>query len=171
MKRNTLCTKDTQDDRIPFGDTPLSRCTYYRRVCDLPAVIDPPGLGRIIMRTSYVWAVTMPAPLGRAVQRNMHQRGTGVGPISTHPRSNRWAFLIRPDIPDDTKLFAELYRLDVSVVREGGTVALPSPTQRSEALRQWIEPPRDMFRPSGLIVVESVRACAGPGRHRAVAHV
>ncbi|WP_433202721.1 DNA-directed RNA polymerase subunit beta [Nocardia sp. CA-107356] len=140
-------------------------------MCDLPAVVDPPGLGRITMRTSHVWAVTMPAPLGQAVRRDLQHRGAGVGPILAHPRSNRWTFLIRPDIPDNTKLFAELYRVDVSVVREGGTVALPSPTSKSEALRQWVEPPRDMFRPSGLIVIESVRACAGPGRRRTTAHV
>jgi len=36
-------------DHVPFGDTPASRCHYYRRVCDLPAHIDPPHLGRIVM--------------------------------------------------------------------------------------------------------------------------
>ncbi len=27
-----------------FGDTPVSRCRYYRQVCGLPAIIDPPEL-------------------------------------------------------------------------------------------------------------------------------
>ncbi|MEU7766500.1 hypothetical protein AB0B25_15390 [Nocardia sp. NPDC049190] len=33
-----------------FGDTPMSRCRYYRQVCDLPAIIVPSPLGRIIIR-------------------------------------------------------------------------------------------------------------------------
>lgn len=158
-------------EQTAFGDTPMSRCAYYRRVCDLPAVIDPPELGRIIMRTSHVWAMTMPAPLGRAVRQVMQRRGVGGGPIVAHPRSNRWSYLVRPDIPDDTRLFAEMYRVDVSVVREGGTVALPFPTAQSGAIRHWIETPRDTFRPSGMVVLDAIRACGGPGRRRAVAHV
>lgn len=149
---------------ISFGDTPRSRCHFYRRVCDLPAVIDPPELGRIIMRASYVGALTMPAPLGRAVRQVMQRRRDAIGPIVAHPRSNRWTYIVRPDLPDDTKLFAEMFRLDVSIVREGGTVALPSPTAESGAVRHWIETPRDRYRPSGMVVVQAIRACADPGR-------
>jgi hypothetical protein len=157
-------------EHTPFGDTPRSRCHFYRRVCDLPAVIDPPELGRIIMRSSHVGALTMPAPLGRAVRDMMRRRRDALGPIVAHPRSNRWTYLIRPDLPEDTKLFAELFRINVSIVREGGTVALPSPTAESGAVRHWIETPRDRFRPSGMVVVECIRACGGPGRRWAVAH-
>lgn len=149
-------------EHIPFGDTPPSRCHFYRRVCDLPAVIDPPELGRIIMRTSHVGALTMPAPLGRAVRQVMQRRRDAIGPIVAHPRSNRWTYIVRPDFPDDTRLFAEMFRLDVSIVREGGTVALPSPTAESGAVRHWIETPRDRFRPSGMVVVEFIRAYVGP---------
>ncbi|WP_328410844.1 DNA-directed RNA polymerase subunit beta [Nocardia sp. NBC_00403] len=158
-------------DHIPFGDSPVSRCVFYRRVCDLPATIDPPSLGRIIMKATHVWALTMPAPLGQSVKHDMGRRGAAIGPILSHPRSNRWTFLIRPDVPDDVPLFADLFRHNASVIRDGGTVALPSPTIQSGAIRQWIEPPRDTFRPSGLLVIESVRACVGPGRARAVSHV
>ena len=31
-----------------------------RRVCDLPANIDPPHLGRIVMKIEHVWAPTCP---------------------------------------------------------------------------------------------------------------
>ncbi|MET8876310.1 hypothetical protein [Nocardia sp. NPDC004604] len=59
---------------MAFGDTAMSRCQYYRRVCDLPAVIDPPELGRIIVKAGRAWAITMPAVLGRAVQADLDRR-------------------------------------------------------------------------------------------------
>ncbi|WP_454193994.1 DNA-directed RNA polymerase subunit beta [Nocardia sp. Marseille-Q1738] len=159
------------DDR-PFGDTPLSRVNYYRRVCDLPAVIDPPCMGRIIMRATHVWGIIMPAPLGAAVRNHMRQQHPNVGPIMSHPRSKRWTILTRPDLPDEVRLFAELYRLNVSIVRTGATIALPSPDQRSAHLRLWVEPPKCPFRHSGLVVVDAIRACAGPGKPpRTAAHV
>jgi hypothetical protein len=158
-------------DHIPFGDTPMSRTLFYRRVCDLPANLDPPSMDSIIMQATYVWAVRMPAPLGQAVKCHMGCRDRAFGPILGIPRSNQWTYLIRPDIPQDVSLYAELFRRNVSVIRDGGTVALPSPAPLSEPFRRWIEPPRDTFRPSGLAVIASVRACLGPGKLRAVAHV
>ncbi|MEU1983631.1 DNA-directed RNA polymerase subunit beta [Nocardia sp. NPDC019395] len=147
--------------RTAFGDTPATRCRYYREVCDLAAVVDPPGLGRIIVRATTVWAVTMPAVLGSGVRAEI-ARGYGVtGPILAHPRSNRWSFLIRPDLPDDVPLFAEMFRYDVSVIRTGGTIALPSPADLDTHLRQWIEPPRCPVRPSGHTVTGAVRAVTG----------
>ncbi|TLF92950.1 DNA-directed RNA polymerase subunit beta [Nocardia cyriacigeorgica] len=151
---------------VPFGDTPYTRCLYYRQVCNLPASIDPPELGRIVIRADNVWALMMPSALGLAVKKDLqrcrtHEAGDGAGPIISHVRSGRWSFLIQPDLPDDTALFAEMFRLDVSVVRTGATIALPSPTDRGELFRRWIQPPRSDFRPSGSIVIESIRACAG----------
>lgn len=152
--------------RTAFGDTPATRCRFYRRVCDLPAVVDPPHLGRIIMRATHVWAVTMPAPLGRAVRIEMAARHNETGPILVHPRSNRWSFLVRPDIPDDVRLFAEMFRFDVSIIRSGGTIALPSPTDLDTHLRQWVEPPRCPFRPSGHTVTQAIRTVTGHPPHR-----
>ncbi|MEV4123650.1 DNA-directed RNA polymerase subunit beta [Nocardia sp. NPDC049707] len=151
-------------DHIAFGDSPLTRCHFYRRVCDLPAHIDPPHLGRIIMKAEHVWALMLPAHLGQAVKIHMQHQGSDIGPILSHPRSNRWTYLVRPDIPDDVRLFAEMFRLNVSVVRTGGTVALPSPVDQGEQFRRWIEPPRCAFRPSGLVVVDAIRACSGQCR-------
>ncbi len=158
---------------ITFGDTPLSRCHFYRRVCDLPATVDPPQLGRIIMKADHVWALIVPAHLGQAVKTYMQHHGSDIGPILSHPRSNRCTLLVRPDIPDDVCLFAELFRLNVSVVRSGGTVALPSPVDKGAQFRRWIEPPRCAFRPSGLVVVDAIRACSAPYRpvRRWAAHV
>lgn len=149
-------------DHEPFEDTPVSRCQFYRRACGLPAVIDPPGLGRIVVRAGSVWGITMPARLGQAVRAHLHGQGNSVGPIVGHPRSGRWTFLIRPDLgeTDDMRLFAELFRLDVSVARAGATIALPSPTASAGAIRQWIEPPANSFRPSGVAVVRAIRAWA-----------
>lgn len=151
-------------DHIAFGDTPASRCQFYRRICDLPATVDPPHLGRIIMKAEHVWAFILPVHLGQAVKTHMQQHGSELGPILSHPRSNRWTLLTRPNIPDDVRLFAEMFRLNVSIVRTGGTVALPSPADKGAQFRRWIEPPRCPFRPSGLAVVDAIRACSGQYR-------
>ncbi|MGK8521435.1 hypothetical protein ACRS6B_07680 [Nocardia asteroides] len=104
--------------------------------------------------------MTMPTRLGQAVKAHMQSRGVTLGPIVGHPRSGRWTFLIQPDLPDDVRLFAELFRLDVAVARCGATIALPSPIAAVGTIRQWIVPPRDAFRPSGRVVIEVVRAWA-----------
>ncbi|WP_063821002.1 hypothetical protein [Nocardia araoensis] len=140
-----------------FGDTPVSRCRYYRQVCGLPAIIDPPELGRIIIRAGIVWGLMMPAHLGQLVKIDLQRRGHDIGPIMSHPRSHRWSYLVRPDLPNDDGLFAEMFRLDVSIVRAGGEIALPSPTDQCARFRHWIEPPRCAYRPSGQSIVESIR--------------
>ncbi|MEU7766191.1 hypothetical protein AB0B25_13800 [Nocardia sp. NPDC049190] len=99
----------------------------------------------------------MPAHLGQLVKIDLQRRGHDIGPIMSHPRSRRWSYLIRPDLPDDDSLFTEMFRLDVSVVRAGGEIALPSPTDQCTRFRHWIEPPRCAFRPSGRVIVESIR--------------
>ncbi|MGQ4600103.1 DNA-directed RNA polymerase subunit beta [Nocardia sp. R6R-6] len=104
-----------------FGDTPQSRCLYYRRICGLPAVIDPPELGRIILRTGSVWGVTMPIRLGQRVKAHIQSRGDALGPIVAHPRSGRWTFLTDPDIElADVAMFAELWRSNVTIAHTGG---------------------------------------------------
>ncbi|WP_051175672.1 hypothetical protein [Nocardia exalbida] len=146
------------DQQDAFGDTPRSRCMFYRRSCGFNAVIDPPELGRIVMRAGSVWAVTMPSRLGQAVKAHMQCSGIALGPVVGHPRSDRWTFLVRPDIEDDdVKLFAEMFRKDVSIAREGAVIALPSPSPNG-SIRQWIVPARSAFLPSGLVVVDAVRA-------------
>ncbi|NKY27475.1 hypothetical protein NG2371_00444 [Nocardia gamkensis] len=143
---------------IAFGDTPLSRCHYYRNVCDLPATVDPPHVGRIVARCGSVWAITMPAVLGQAVKVWMQNQGYKLGPILSHPRSKRWTFIIRPDLPDEIPLFAEMFRLDVSIAREGGTIGLPSPADVGTKFRAWIVRPDSHVRPSGHVIVEAIRA-------------
>ncbi|MEU8895464.1 DNA-directed RNA polymerase subunit beta [Nocardia sp. NPDC048505] len=151
----------------PIGrDTPRSQCTYYRQVCDLAARIDPPELGRIVVNASQVWGLTMPAVLGRDVSYQMRKANTAVGPVVAQLRSARWTFLVRPDIPDEAELFAEMFRNSVSVTRDNAPIALPSPTETSREIRQWIERPTDSFRPSGMVVINAIRACVGTGRRR-----
>ncbi|WP_228002276.1 DNA-directed RNA polymerase subunit beta [Nocardia australiensis] len=152
----------------PLGDTPTSRCRFYRHTCGLAAAIEP-ELGRITVRADTVSAITTPAILGQAVKVHMQTRHYAVGPIISHPRSQRWTFLVRPDLPDEVPLFSELFRLNVTIARSGAQIALPSPTDRHAGLRVWIEPPRDTFRPPGTVVVEAIRACVGvrpPGANR-----
>ncbi|MGK8504162.1 DNA-directed RNA polymerase subunit beta [Nocardia asiatica] len=147
------------DEPIAFGGTPLSRCHYYRRVCNLPATVDPPQIGRIVVRTGMVWAITMLAVLGQHVKVWMQNHGHELGPILSHPRSKRWTFIIRPDLPDDVPLFAEMFRLNVSIIRYGGLIALPSPADRGTKFRAWISRPDTAFRPSGRVVVTGIRGC------------
>ncbi|MFG1791567.1 DNA-directed RNA polymerase subunit beta [Nocardia sp. NPDC049149] len=147
-------------EHIPNEDTPLTRCSYYREMCGLPAKIDPPTLGRITFRAGSIGALTMPAPLGDTVRMHMLSHGSTVGPIIANLGSNRWTYLIRPDLPDtDVRLSFELERADVTVVRTG-SIVLPSPTAESWAQRRWIRLPHNSVRSSGLRVVEVVRAFA-----------
>ncbi|WP_433731198.1 DNA-directed RNA polymerase subunit beta [Nocardia sp. CA-129566] len=151
-----------------LADTPTSRCLFYRQICGLAAGVDPAS-GRITVRVGSVSAVTMPADLGQIIKAHMRIRQYALGPIISHPRSQRWTFIVRPDLPDDVPLFSELFRLNVTVARFGAQIALPSPTDRHAGLRIWIEPPRDTLRPSGVAVVDAIRACVGirpPGAGR-----
>ncbi|WP_062983450.1 hypothetical protein [Nocardia anaemiae] len=143
-----------------LADTPSSRCLFYRQICGLAAAVDP-VIGRISVRAGGVSAVTMPADLGQMVKAHMHSRQCALGPIISHPRSRRWTFIVRPDLPDDVPLFSELFRLNVTLARFGAQIVLPSPADRHAGLRVWIEPPRDTFRPSGATVVDAIRACVG----------
>ncbi|MGW4771717.1 DNA-directed RNA polymerase subunit beta [Nocardia sp. NPDC004278] len=139
-------------------------------MCDRPAVIDPPELGRIIVKAGRAWAITMPADLGQAVQADLDRRRLGGGPVISHPRSARWSFMIRPDLPDDERLYAQMRRLNVSVVRAGGDIALPSPADRGGLFRTWITLPQSAFRPSGRAVVDSILACVHRGGTRSASH-
>ncbi|MEU2174565.1 hypothetical protein ABZ552_10115 [Nocardia sp. NPDC019219] len=100
----------------------------------------------------------MPAFIGSEVKAWMHRTGQQSGPVLTHPRSQRWTFLTGPDLPEDIRLFAEMSRLGVSILR-AGEIALPGPGQRPGLFRAWVHPPRDAYRPSGRVVVEAIRGC------------
>ncbi len=115
----------------------------------------------------------MPSALGLAVKSDLercrdHDAGIGAGPIISHVRSGRWSFLVEPDIPDDTALFAEMFRLNVSIVRTGATIALPSPIDRGELFRRWIHLPPCTIRPSGLAVIDSIHACTARTSWRSI---
>lgn len=145
-----------------FADTAGSRCVFYRRTCGLPVGIDP-LYRRITLRAGAIGAITMPGSLGARVRHEMTSRRNPLGPVIAHLRSGRWTFLCRPDLPDEVPLFAELFRLNVSVVPQGGSIALPSPADGG--YRKWVIAPRDTFRPSGLVLIDSIRAVA-PRRPR-----
>ncbi len=149
-------------ERMAFGDTPASRCEFYRRVCGLAAVVQP-GTGRIVMPAGSVWALRMTSVLGQAVRHDLHVRRCAVGPIVSHPRSGTWMFLVRPDLPESDRLLAQLYGARVAVHRRGGEIPLPSPGDRPFTMRQWVEPLRDQFRPSGALVVAAVSRCLPAG--------
>ncbi len=151
-------------DDTGMGPTLRTRCEFYRRVCDLPAVVDPPELRRISMQARRTWALKMSSALGAAVRLRMEGQGCAIGPILSHPRTQHWSFLVVPDLSADASVFATLYGLGVSVVRDGGVIALPSPDDRCSVFRRWIEPPHSPFRPSGHVVVDAIAMCTS--RHR-----
>ncbi|MEU2030644.1 DNA-directed RNA polymerase subunit beta [Nocardia amamiensis] len=155
---------DTQVLPPVQADTPSTRCRFYWETCGLPARVQP-EIGSIIVPAGRVGAITMPHQLGAAVKSRMHSQGVQLGPIVSHPRSKRWTFLIVPDVPDENRLFAEMFRLNVSVSRFGAQIALPSPGARQAGFRVWVTPPRDAFRPFGTAVIECIRACQ-PQRRR-----
>ncbi|WP_228834656.1 hypothetical protein [Nocardia abscessus] len=103
--------------------------------------------------------MTMPAVPGQHVKVWMRHHGHELGLILSHPRSKRWTFIIRPDLPDDVPLFAEMFRLNVSIIRYGGIIALLSPADRGTKFRAWISRPHTAFRPSGRVVVAAIRSC------------
>ncbi|WP_280224292.1 DNA-directed RNA polymerase subunit beta [Nocardia farcinica] len=149
-----------------LGDTSTSRCQFYRRVCALPAVVRP-DRGQIVFRAGSVGAITMPAVLGSQVRIHLTGRNHSAGGVISHPRSKRWTFLICPDVPDEVSLFCELFRCNVTLACVGAEIALPAPRAADDAFRVWVDEPTNPFRPSGMTVIESVRACAamGSGRH------
>jgi len=142
-------------EKTTFADTTVSRCTYYRRTCGLPAGIQPP-LGRIVVRAGMIGAITMPGRLGQRIRDDLLHHRITLGPIICHVRSGRWTYLCRPDLPDDVQLFRILFALNTSIVPAGSEIALPSPTDTRSEYRCWIVPPRDTFRPSGLVIVDAI---------------
>ncbi|MFF0500750.1 DNA-directed RNA polymerase subunit beta [Nocardia aobensis] len=123
-----------------------------------------PDTGRIVVHAGPVGAVTMPGELGRRVRDDMLRRRIDLGPILSHIGSGRWTFLCRPGVGDglnDMRLFAALFRLNVSIVAAGAAIALPSPTAESMRHRRWIVAPCDSFRPAEEAILDAVAACTG----------
>ncbi len=150
-------------DQMTFADTPASRCLYYRRTCGLAAAVQPDS-GRILLRAGTVGAITMPGELGARVRDELSHRRMCPGPIVFHVGSGRWTYLCRPDVGDgldDMQLFGALFRLNVSIVAAGASIALPSPARASMRHRRWIVAPRDSFRPSQASILDVVAACTG----------
>lgn len=148
-----------------FAETSRSRCSFYRRVCSLPTVIDP-ATGRITMRASLVGAVMMPTTLAHRVKSILDVRGVSPLSIIGHPRAEMWTFLVRPDIRPigDPTDVARLWKARVVVIRDGD-IALPSPEPDSLMVRTWVSPAIGAFRPSGAVVVECALGCL-PGHRR-----
>ncbi|CAM4132318.1 hypothetical protein NONI108955_10865 [Nocardia ninae] len=104
----------------------------------------------------------MPAHLGDRVRTHLLRRKTPEVPITLHPQSRRWMFLVQPDIaPDDTQLFYDLFHLNVSLVPPGAAITLPSPIEATRDLPHWVTAPCNDFRPSGVLVLDALSACTG----------
>lgn len=137
-------------------DTPRSRCWYYRKVCGLPATVDS-RTGGIRVRSDSVAAVQMPSSIAQLVKIDLDRHQT-MGPIISHPRVGVWVFLVRSDISDSVcAREASLWRGRIEIAGPGQLVALPSPADRGGLYRAWIRGPHMPFRPSGLVLVESIR--------------
>ena len=100
----------------------------------------------------------MPSQLAQSVKIDLDRRFLGGGPIISHPRSARWTFLVRSDIPTQTRDDQEsLWRSGIHLLTGGEQVALPTPIGCGVFYRSWINAPQSPFRPSGVAVVESTR--------------
>ncbi|MFG2442653.1 DNA-directed RNA polymerase subunit beta [Nocardia fluminea] len=157
----------TQANPPAYEETPRSRCEFYRRVCSLPAVIDP-ATGRITMRAGFVGAVMMPTDLAQQVKSTLDFRGVAPLPIIGHPRARMWTFLVRFDIRPmgDPAEVARLWKARVVVIRDGD-IALPSPALDTLMVRTWVSPAISKFRPSGAVVLECARDCLELGQDSA----
>ncbi|MET9283793.1 hypothetical protein [Nocardia beijingensis] len=78
-----------------------------------------------------VGGITMPDRLGQCVRDDMLFRGQAIGPVVAHIRSRRWTFLCRPDLPDDVRLFAALFRIDVRSCRSAAKSRCRLPPTRA----------------------------------------
>ncbi|MGN2639047.1 DNA-directed RNA polymerase subunit beta [Nocardia takedensis] len=140
------------------ADTVQSRCQYYRSVYDLPAVVDA-KTGLISFRAGLVSALEMSSQVAQAVKIDLDRRLRGGGPIISHPRNARWMFLVRSDIPAQiVERDESLWRDRVRLLTGGEQIALPSPAACGVFYRAWIHAAHSPFRPSGLVVAESVRS-------------
>ncbi|ATL72553.1 DNA-directed RNA polymerase subunit beta (plasmid) [Nocardia terpenica] len=152
------------------ADTLTSRCEYYRRTCELDAHVQPELQAIIVIANSSLGSITMPAELAARVRLHLQRQGERLGPVISHPRSSRWTFLVRPDIPDDAATFARLFRMQIAVSRTGTQIALPSPVRRHSGFRCWSQAPTGAYRPSGVVVLAAVDACAVPSRRARPVH-
>lgn len=150
-------------------------CQYYRMTCGLPAVVrsSETHSDMVVVETGAILGITMPSALGEAVVRDMRANEFAVGAIVGHHRSGRWTFLVRGDLPNTEQehlaLFAWLFRLDASVVRDGAVIALP--TSPRDGFRYWVkDPPVDKFRPAASVIVESIRHVESTQRVREPSH-
>ncbi|MCX4099147.1 DNA-directed RNA polymerase subunit beta [Nocardia sp. alder85J] len=147
-----------------WEDTLESRTVFYRSVCGLAAYVRPELDAISVDASETLGAIVMPAALADRVHNDMHHRGIGVGPIITNTRAQRWTWLVRPDIPADTALYAAMFRIAVHVARPGTPIALPSPIARHVGIRCWAASPTDAFRPAASVVLAAVTACTTPRR-------
>ncbi|WP_162958499.1 DNA-directed RNA polymerase subunit beta [Nocardia yunnanensis] len=120
-----------------------------------------PGGHLVLKADTAVVGFTMPVELGSLVKAEMSAREIPWGPIVAHVRARRWTFLLESDIRWDTgvSLDAEMMRSNVTVVRTGGEIALPSPAP-SSIQRGWVVEPHDSHLPSAASVLEVTRHCA-----------
>ncbi|ATL70256.1 DNA-directed RNA polymerase subunit beta [Nocardia terpenica] len=150
----------TADRHTVSADTPMSRSDYYRRQCGLRVAVRPGG--HIVAKAAIgeFGGFTMPIGLGALVKARMKARNIDWGPIVAHPRARRWTFLVDWDstLAAGPSLDAELMRANVTVVRAGGEIALPSPAPGS-IQREWVINPNSAYRPGASVVLGVIRYC------------
>lgn len=149
------------NDVVSEADTPASRCSFYRRVCAIPASVQP-GTGCILVRAGTVTAVTTPAHYGQAVLAYMRTSGLKIGPVVSYPRSRLWSFLALPHLRPGSPEADGLFYYHTSVAAMGTVIGLPSPAH--PARRVWVHPPVGVFRPSASVVVSCLRRIIDDGR-------
>ncbi|MFF0546021.1 DNA-directed RNA polymerase subunit beta [Nocardia thailandica] len=159
---------DSSNPVVVGVDSPQSRCEFYRRVCDLPAVVDV-GTGQITFRAGALGAVIMPVALGQQVRAAVDRKAQGPYPIIGQPRAGAWTFLVRSDLREAPApaVRAQLWRARVAVITEGD-IGLPSPASETRPVRIWVAPATTPFRLSGTDVLAVTRAAITATEARSV---
>ncbi len=135
-----------------------AHCEFYRaHGIDAHVQVDLRRL--IVVATSRLAGLTLPAELATRVRDHLHARQIDLGPVISHPRSQRWTLLVTGNAPTDQATCARLFRHQVSLARPGTQIALPAPTEWHENLRYWVEPPTAPL-PSGAVVTQAILDCA-----------
>lgn len=141
-------------------ETLLARCEFYRAY-GINAYVQVDLQRLIVVANSRLAGLTLPAELALRVRDRLHAKKIDLGPVISHPRSKRWMLLVTGSVPDDHATSARLFRHQVSLARSGTQIALPTPLERHENLRYWVEPPTAPL-PSGAIVTQAILDSVGP---------
>jgi hypothetical protein len=135
------------------------QCGSYRRVLELPAVVEPRSRWIVVRRIDgLVDAVVMPSRLGTKVATWLAM-DRQLGPVIEHQQTARTTFVTGPPDGYEHTVFATLLRLNVGL--GGSYIVLPSRGDGPPGGWRWLFLPCNGFRPAMRVVLDAVVAVSG----------